>query len=366
MLLMFAFLLLSYQKGCLNDEGTYLVDIKIYADRNSRHVITNYIHHILPHAFTEHIEPSHTEFESAHLKHYFGAIFNAVNKTLKGTNIQFRADFSELFKHEYSELHERYCGYFSNITAITENFLNDFKDPHTLGDNKILLVDCRHNNAFLPTSSHMASKNRCGKVHGILLTDPEIMKHKIAEGLYRIFSTKSISQVQGINGAILADICQYVQFCNANFDKTGMFIKDLGMLTHKTLTDGGVKGYGYKIAGRFIRNFGHDFTRNIEYEDSQYNHHDHGFFHGDDGYYHRRHDVHDDDSCHRIDDHHYNHHGHRDDHESRLNEPNHYGHNDKHEVHKDEPHYGENHEQPANDRDTRRSSGIVVEHKELH
>lgn len=279
---------LSLQKGCLNDEGTYQINVKIYMDRDSRHAIINYTHANLPHEFTDHIEAFHNEFESAHIKHYFGVIFNEVNRTLRGTNVQFKADFSDLFKHEFSEIQERYCGYFSNITAIAESFLGDFENSHENGENKILIVDCSHNNAFLPTSSHVATKNQCGKVHGILMTDPEVVKNVISEGLYKIFTTKSISQVQGMSEAVNADICTYVQFCNRNYDYTGVFIRDLGVLTHKTLTDGGVNGLGYKIGHRFVKNFGHDNTHNFEFEDSNYAHHGH-MYHEDANYHRSKH-----------------------------------------------------------------------------
>lgn len=275
---------LIYSKGCLNDEGTYQIAVKIYLDRDSRHAITNYTHAALPHEFTDNLEDSHNEFEMAHIKHYFGMIFNEVNRTLNGTNVQFRADFTNIFKHEYSELHERYCGYFRNIIDITENFLADFRDAHCEGENKVLIVDCGKNNAFLPTSSHFATKNQCGKVHGVLLTDPEIMKHTIAEGLYRTFTKKSISQVQGVTQVIKADICTYIQFCNRNYDHTGTFVKDLGLLTHKTLEDGGVSGLGYKIGKRYVKNFGHDDAHNLEYDDGQFVHHDH-LHHADNAYH---------------------------------------------------------------------------------
>lgn len=304
MLLFLLMIVTSYQKGCLNNEGTYQIIVKIYADRESRHTITNYVHSLLPHEYTEHITTSHNDFELAHIKHYFGTVFNTVNRTLRGTNVQFKADFSDMYKHEYSELHERHCGYLSNITTITEGFLNDFEDPHKLGQNKILVLDCRQNNPLLPTDTHIASKNACGKINGILLTHPEIMQQLLAEGLYKIFSTKSISQVSGVNEAIMADICEYVQFCNVNYEFTGAFVKDLGVLTHNTLTDGGLRGYGYNISGQFVKDFGHDDTYNVGHDDSNdNNHHDYRSFHRNDGFYHKRHN-HDDDSCHYVDGHH--------------------------------------------------------------
>jgi len=303
-MLLFLLLILGTHQACLNNEGTYQILVKIYADRESRHAITNFVHSLLPHEYTEHIKTSHSEFEMAHIKHYFGTIFNTVNRTLRGSNVQFKADFSDMYRHEYSELHERHCGYLSNITDITERFLNDFEDPHKMGQNKILVLDCRQNNPLLPTDTHIASKNQCGKINGFLLTHPEIMQQMIAEGLYRIFSTKSISQVAGVNEAILADVCSYVQFCNANYELTGVFVKDLGLLTHSTLTDAGLRGYGYNITGSFVKDFGHDDTHNVapNYSTDK-EHHDYRSFHRNDGFYHKRHN-HDDDSCHYVDGHH--------------------------------------------------------------
>lgn len=259
---------LSYEKGCLNNEGTYQINVKIYVDQDSRHAITNFTHQNLPHHFTDRLEHSHREFEAAHLKHYIGTIFNGVNLVLKGTNVQFKADFADLFKPEYTKLHEKYCGYLSNILEMTENFQNSFENPHEEGENRLLIISCRNNNAFIPTSSHIATKNSCGKVIGVLLTDPEIMKFTIAEGLYKIFTSKSISQVQGINGAIQADICTYVQYCNRNFENTGFFVKDLGLLTHRTLTDADINGLGYKIGGRYIKNFNKDSSESSEFEEA--------------------------------------------------------------------------------------------------
>lgn len=282
MLIIFLLILLTFQRGCFNDEGTLQLHIKIYVDAPSRHSITEYIHHILPHKFTTKTNPTHRESELLHIQHYFNVIFNSVNMTLKGTNVQLVADYSDMLKHEFLELHEKYCGYLSNITSMTENFLNDFEDPHNLAESKILIMDCKHNNSRLPTSSHIATKNHCGIVNGILLEDPEVMKHKIAEVLYRLFSTKSISQVEGINEAVLTDICTYVHSCNTNFDGIGTFIKDLGILTHKTLNDDGIEGFGYKILGRFIKDFSHD----IRYDDSDITHDDRSSV--DETYFHKR------------------------------------------------------------------------------
>lgn len=258
-------------KGCLNDEGTYQITVKIYLDKDSRHALTNYTHAALPHEVTDSLTDRQEEFEMTHLKHYFGMIFNEVNRTLNGTNVQLKADFSDIFNQEYLQLHERYCDHFKNIIDITENFLGDFRDSHMEGENKLLIVDCIKNNSFLPINNHFASKNQCGKVHGVLLTDPEIMKHSITEGLYRTFTKKAVSQVLGITQVIKAEICSYTQFCNRNFDHTGVFVKDIGLLTHKTLEGGGMGGsLSYNIGKRYVKNFGHYDTLNIEYDNGQF------------------------------------------------------------------------------------------------
>lgn len=256
MILFFLFLFLekSFSKGCLNDEGTFQINIKVYLDQNAMHAITNYNHSIRPHKETKKYDHSHEEFEDAHVKDYIGSIFNEINRVIKGTNVQFRADFTHLQDPQFKHLHEQYCSYFKDIINITEHFLSDFENAHESGESKLLIIDCRDNNPFAPKSSHIASKNNCGKVLGVLMTDPAIMKNTIVEGLYRIFTTKSLSSVDDISGAIQTDLCSYIHECNRNFNNAGFFVKDLGLLTHSQLGDHSNSGIGYKITSQYIKN----------------------------------------------------------------------------------------------------------------
>ncbi|KAM0680923.1 hypothetical protein GINT2_000705 [Glugoides intestinalis] len=287
------FLSLSHQKGCLNDHGTYQINVKLYADKASRHLIAKYVHKTLPKSTGRHSKDKHQELEEAYVKHYFRSIFNEVNLVLKGTNVQFKTDFSDFFKKKFSEMHNKYCAHFANITQITENFLSDFDDPHADGENRVLIVDCVDNNAYIPTNNHMTSKNQCGKIHGILLTDPEVMRFTIAEGLYNIFTKKSISQVQGVNKAIQADICSYIQFCNRNYNYTGVFLKDTGVLRHKTFTDSNVIELGHNIGTGYVKNFGHSKSNDFFVEESSHYDHEHsGYEHFGHGHVHHRHQHH--------------------------------------------------------------------------
>lgn len=282
------FFSLTYQKGCLNDHGTYQINVKLYADKVARRSIAKYVHKTLPRNTTRYSQAKYQELEEAYLKHYFRSIFNEVNLVLKGTNVQFKADFTDFFKKEFSQLHNKYCAHFANITQITENFQGDFDNPHADGENRVMIIDCTDNNAFIPTNSHMTSKNQCGKTHGILLTDPEVMRFTIAEGLYNIFTKKSISQVQGVNKAIQADICTYIQFCNRNYNYTGAFLKDIGLLRHKTLTDTNISELGYKIGTGYVKNFGNTKSNDFFIEESSHHHHEH--FGHEDSYHHHHHD----------------------------------------------------------------------------
>lgn len=274
MLIFFIYLLNSLQQGCFNDRGTFEIVVKIYMDRDSRHDITKYTHKNLPEDVTKNIDTSHATFESAHIKHYFGVIFNEVNKVLKHSNIQFIADYSDLYSKEFSELEPKYCGHFANIVEITENFLSDFENPFELGENGILILKCRHNNQYLPRGTHFASKNNCGKIHGILMANAEILKSTIAEGLYKIFRGKSLSRILETKKQAEIDACAYVQMCNNNYDGLGKFIDDIGVLEHKELPQSGAAGLSYKLGKNFIKSHDPHALHGFELEDEHYMGHD--------------------------------------------------------------------------------------------
>lgn len=242
------------QRGCFNDEGTFQIHVKIYMDRNSRNAIVNYSHKMLPHLLTKHISTNDAMYETAHIRTYFGTIFNEINRVLKNINVQFRADFSDLYKNEYSELNPRYCGHFRGIIDIAEGFLENNQNPHTMNEAKLLIVDCHNSNAQYPRSSHIATKNRCGKVHAMLLSDPEIMKNSIAENIYQMFANSSISVVHGVSGQALVDLCSYVTECNKKASLTGSFVHDTGILKHKVLEDAGAGALGYRTLRNFFKN----------------------------------------------------------------------------------------------------------------
>lgn len=284
------YILFIYTQGCLNDKGTYQINVKIYADYESKKNITNYTYSNLPHKHASNLYHHSDDFIRSHIKHYFGTIFNEVNKSLKGTNVQFIADFSDLFKHEFKELHSRYCGYNRTIIDMTEDFLNDFDDRYSSGENKIIIIDCKHNDPFMSKETHLATKNNCGKVFGVLNSDPEIMKNLIFQGLHNIFSSKSISKVIGIHTEDKADVCSYINSCNRNFDGNGKFVQDLGILHHKVLSDGEISGFGYNIAHHFYRNFAdnHHFDDidPISSHYVKYNSHHDNLYHGKHDYKH--------------------------------------------------------------------------------
>lgn len=219
---------LVFGRGCFNHKSIYQINVKVFLDQNSQLAIVNHMRNVFP--LKNHNEPY--DFELLHLKRYFEMIFKNVNKTLSETNVQFRADLSNVFRKERLDFESKYCGHFRNIVSITETFLSDFKEIDQNGENKLLIIDCSEKNTFLPSRNHFATQNLCEKTHGILLTDPEKMKGIIAEGLYRIFTKKSISEIQDTKQALKADVCSYIQFCNRNFDYIGTFINESGSLEH--------------------------------------------------------------------------------------------------------------------------------------
>lgn len=254
-ILLFIYASIQAQQPCFNNMHTFIINVKIYMDRNSVHRIANYTAHELIHKADKKIDTSHKRFEIEHVKHYIGVIFNEMNMLLHKSNIQLKADYSDMFKEEFSELNSKYCGHFKNIVEIAEKFLEDFENPHEDSENKLLIIECSHNNQPYPRGTHIATKNGCGKVLTALLADPEILKSTISELLLSIFSRRSSARVLGIRNEAAIDACKYVQDCNLRYTGLGTIRNDLEIVKHRSLEESGPVGLSYNIGKNYMKNF---------------------------------------------------------------------------------------------------------------
>lgn len=273
---LFIHILRSLQnKGCFNDTGTMIIQISIYVDERSRHAIANYVHKSLEHRLTKHIDPDHQSFENAHLKHYFNDIFNRVNHELSASNVQLKADYSDLGSNEHSSLLKTYCRSFLNIVDATERFLSEAEDPHKKHRSKIIIFDCHENNSWIANLNHHITKNECGKVLGFIMDDPSVINVAIEEELFRMINTRRWASAVERLEQDEKGMCSNVTKCSTEEKGFGYFDHRLEKVIHKTLFTERKVGLNYGTVIQEVIDFSHpDSKFNFEH---YANHHGPGY-----------------------------------------------------------------------------------------
>jgi hypothetical protein len=221
-----------YSYACLGHHGTYIIKVKVYLDEDSRMAISDYTQ---MHRFPKDVldpEKEGYNYSLAYIQDYFGRIFDEVNMQLKDTDIQLEADYSDLRTDEFADMKEKYCRQDSNIVNMTEAFLKEFGANVDKNVNKIFVINCRANNAYMGLPNHFAVENRCAKTHGILLVEPSTLKNIILDGLYSIFMHRVTSKIFGINKYAAANACGFAHTCNRFYPGTGEFVKDVKAIRH--------------------------------------------------------------------------------------------------------------------------------------
>lgn len=241
---LFSLLSISYQFGCFHDKKTYEVNIKIYLDQYSREKLSEYVVKEIArdqntnskkednYYNEKDLKENTIAYQNPYVEHYFAAIFNKVNRSLEETNVQVKPDFSEIFSVNVERIYAKHCRDFQNIQDITEGFLQDIRNEN---ENKIFISYCHDEKEYLPQRSHFAAKNECGKVHGMLFGDPEHMRHIIEAGIFEIFHSKTVPQLQEETVARNADVCRYAEYCHKDFPGNGKFRKEIGFFYYKPL-----------------------------------------------------------------------------------------------------------------------------------
>lgn len=231
-MLFFLYILSIFSYACLGGEGSYIIKIKIYLDEDSFQVISRFMHRLIRFDALESNRLIKRRSSEYYVRLYFGLIFDEINAQFKDSDIQFKADFSDMLKEGYRNLKNKYCIRMYNITNITESFHTEFNNPRLSGRNRILIINCKGNNQFMPKSQHISALNRCGKTHGIILTEPSDLRKIVLEGIYQIFMANSISREFGMNRELIHNACKYIHYCNLNFPDTGYFVKGLKTIGH--------------------------------------------------------------------------------------------------------------------------------------
>lgn len=224
---------------CLGNTGTYVITVKIYPDEATVIALGHFMerlihntnnnldefHHIMRknniHEFTVYV---------GYTKKFIGFLFDTINAQLLDSNVQFRADFSEVLRDEYSEMQKKYCKKGSNIIGITEEFMEETPFSGDTGVNRLLIINCHGNLSSLPAISHIASRNRCGHVLGISLTDPGAMRTTITEAIYGILMNATTIGNLDSHLKLMTNACAYVNYCNRWYPDSGAFYPNLRSL----------------------------------------------------------------------------------------------------------------------------------------
>lgn len=224
---------------CLGNTGTYVINVKIYPDEASVIAIGHFMERLI-HNTNNNLDEFHQimrkknlcEFTvySAYTKKFIGLLFDTINAQLLDSNVQFRADFSEMLHGEYTEMQKKYCKKGNSIIGITEEFLEESARSGDSGQNRLLIINCHGNLASMPAISHIASRNRCGHVLGISLSDPGSMRTTIIEALYAIImNATSVGNVDS-HLKLTTNACAYINYCNRWYPDTGGFYPNLRSL----------------------------------------------------------------------------------------------------------------------------------------
>ena len=170
-------------------------------------------------------------YSLAYIKIYFGAIFDEVNHLLDGSQVQMVADYSDLYNSEFDGMKEKYCRVY-DISGMTTTFFDEFAEKYEYGTNKIFILNCRENNAILPTADHFSFIDSCATTHGMILTDLGTQRQLIVDGLMKIFANEGITKVSGMKLNAQINVCKFADRCVRYFDGIGEFEKDLKRVYH--------------------------------------------------------------------------------------------------------------------------------------
>lgn len=225
--------------NCLGNTGTYVINVKIYTDETSVITIGKYMEKLINkthsnlqklHNMMKKRNISEFELYTAYTKQYIGLLFDLVNAQLLDTNVQVEADFSEMLMGEYTNLQAKYCRIGSNITMITEEFMNETPLAGADGHNRMLIINCHGNLASYPRLSHTATKNMCGRTLGISLSEPSALRTTITESIYQIFIQSTPIDNLNAHLRLVSNACAYIHYCNKKYPEIGKFISNLRSL----------------------------------------------------------------------------------------------------------------------------------------
>lgn len=210
--------------ACLGDTGTYVVNVRVYLDEDSLLEIAKFTKKLLHH----NTHKKEDELDGlGYGKEYFDLIFKEINAQLLDTNIQLEADLSETLTENYRGQKEKLCVVYDNIENIVETFLSEFRVPSLMGENKILIINCQGNNAFMPSSAYISTRNGCGHVIGALLEDPSTLRGTILEGIYKVLHNNALPKAVEAHKDLAISACNYISHCNRHYEGTGMFVENM-------------------------------------------------------------------------------------------------------------------------------------------
>lgn len=210
---------------CFGDTGAFIINVKVYVDEDSAREIGKYSRRLQKHS--DMYQFNDEDGGLTNVKFFFGLIFDQINATILDSNIQLEADYSEMLEPKYQNLKEKYCVHFSNIINITETFLAEEILPERMGENKLLVIDCSGNSPYLPQRTHIATKNGCGHVAGVLFADVHNLHTVVRELLYNVFAKKTWANAIEADRKLSFCKCTLISQCAARYHDFGFFKKGL-------------------------------------------------------------------------------------------------------------------------------------------
>ncbi|KAI4291625.1 hypothetical protein PAPHI01_0899 [Pancytospora philotis] len=250
---------LARSSGCFGDVGAYVINVKVYADQDTLDGVENYIYkkeamarrmrdssvqvvesdkrsiqHLrdaIADKRIRHMEnlPRPLEFADYKnaLRKYIGRIFDDFNNQLLDSNVQIKADYSDLLAEGYENLKEKYCVQFANIETIAEAFKAEELNSEHSGINRLLMINCRGNNPIAPkAAATVVSQDGCGYIFGVLYTDPIVMEQTIKQQLLQFLSGHTPYQNTSPDEKLATSVCDLVEQCR-HTPGFGRMYKDL-------------------------------------------------------------------------------------------------------------------------------------------
>ncbi|KAI5168689.1 hypothetical protein PAEPH01_0335 [Pancytospora epiphaga] len=207
---------------CLGDKGLLKVPIKIYIDEDSAKEVGKYARRLRkPNSNFKFTRTGVKKIDNVKL--FFEVIFDQINGSIVNSNVEFEADFVEMLEPRYQQLKDKYCVRTGNIVYITNTFLEEQDNPEYMGGNKLLIIDCAGNNPYLPRRSHIATKNGCGNVAGIIFGDIYNLRNIVKEIIYSMFDDKIHMKIYSADTKFIRSVCTMMAQCQSKFPDFGYY-----------------------------------------------------------------------------------------------------------------------------------------------